>query len=299
MSGREHKPYPIVIRDLEVLDAYDVTPLMRRVVLTGDQLGAFRNNGYQIGPFVTENADDHVKVVVLGPDAPTVVAPAQNDGFLDWLPETIGRARDYTPRRHDATARRLELDFVRHVGGLAAEWADRVKPGDRALVAGPRGTTVLPPGIDWYFLVGDETALPAIARRIEELPSGTPVTAVVSVASASEEQTLDHRADLHLTWVHRDTAGPDALMDAVRSAPWRDGQVYAWQQAKRACCVPSGAGSSATSRSHAAASTSPVTGGPGTPSCRRPRSCTACRTPSTSPFLTRRARRSPSTSRST
>ncbi|MGI5327709.1 SIP domain-containing protein [Actinomadura nitritigenes] len=226
MAGRENRPYPIVIRDLEVLEAFDVTPGMRRVVLTGDQLGAFRNNGYGIFPFRTENADDHVKVVIL--DGTDVPPPEQDDGHLDWSREALDHARDYTPRRYDPDRRRLELDFVRHADGLAAQWADRVRPGARVLVAGPRGTTVLPDGIDWYFLAGDETALPAIARRIEELPAGTAVTAVISVASASEEQTFEHVTDLHLTWVHRDSAGPDAFMEAVRRAPWRDGQVYAW-----------------------------------------------------------------------
>ncbi|MBA0050951.1 siderophore-interacting protein [Streptomyces sp. AJS327] len=233
MAGREHRAFPIYIRELEVLEVFDVTPLTRRVVLTGEQLGAFRNNGYAIEPFRTENADDHVKIVITdGPGVPEgtppVAPPVQDDGHLDWTREAIGRSRDYTPRRYDPERRRLELDFVRHRGGIAAEWAERVAPGQRVHVAGPRGTTVLPDGIDWYFLVGDETALPAIARRIEELPAGTPVTAVVSVPTASEEQTLDHATDLHLTWVHRDTAGPDGLMDAVRAAPWRDGRVYAW-----------------------------------------------------------------------
>ncbi|MET7640092.1 siderophore-interacting protein [Streptomyces sp. NPDC005438] len=228
MAGRQHSAWPIYVRELEVREAFDVTPLMRRVVLTGDQLGAFEANGHQVEPFRTENADDHVKLVILDPADPDIAPPAQDDGHLDWTPESLGRARDYTPRRYDPEARRLELDFVRHDGGLAAEWAQRVRPGERIHVAGPRGTTVLPPGIDWYFLVGDETALPAIARRIEELPAGTPVTAVVSVPTASEEQRFDHQTDLHLTWVHRDTAGPDALMDAVTSAPWHQGQVYAW-----------------------------------------------------------------------
>ncbi|WP_029136538.1 siderophore-interacting protein [Nakamurella lactea] len=232
MAGRRNKSYPIVIRDLEVIDAYDVTPLMRRVVVGGDQLGHFVNNGHRVEPFRTENADDHVKLVVLGPDD-SIEVPAQLDGHLDWSREALDRARDYTPRRFDPVGHRLELDFVRHAGGVASEWAVRAQPGDRALVAGPRGTTVLPDDIDWFFLVGDETALPAIARRIEELPAGTPVTAVVSVPSAAEEQTFEHSTDLTITWVHRDVAGPNApmgagLMEAVTAARWRDGTVYAW-----------------------------------------------------------------------
>ena len=166
MAGRENKSFPIVIREVEVAEVFDVTPLMRRVVLTGEQFGAFRNNGYAVEPFRTENADDHVKLVLLD-GAPGVPVPAQNDGRLDWHPEALGRARDYTPRRYDPRTRRLELDFVRHGGGLAAEWAERAAPGDRVHLAGPRGTTVPPSDADWYFLVGDETALPALARRVE------------------------------------------------------------------------------------------------------------------------------------
>ena len=226
--ARAHQPFPIYVRELEVVDAFDVTPRMRRVVLTGDQLRGFTSDtGYPVGPFRTENADDHVKVVVLD-DAGRVSPPGQADGVLDWTPEALERSRDYTPRRFDAEAGRLELDFVRHEGGLASAWAEQVRPGDRVHVAGPRGTTVLPPGIDWYLLVGDETALPAIARRIEELPAGTPVTAVVSVADADEVEQLQHEADLDITWVTRDTAGPDAFLEAVRGVRWRDGQVYAW-----------------------------------------------------------------------
>lgn len=219
-----HKPHPNPVRELEVREAFNVTPLTRRVVLTGDQLGAFRDNGYDVEPFHTGSADDHITLVSLGTESPeTPGAPEAR--------ETPGRSRDYTPRRYDPETRRLEVDFVRHGGGPAAEWAERAAPGQRVHLTGPHGTTVLPEGIDWYFLVGDETALPALARRIEELPAGTPVTAVVSVPSASAEQTFAHSTDLHLTWLHRDNprdAGPEALMDAVRAAPWRDGQVYVW-----------------------------------------------------------------------
>src|SRR5699024_12153635 len=56
MPRQHHKAYPIVVRELEVKEAYEVTPLMRRVVLTGEQLGAFRNGDIEIGPFLSENA---------------------------------------------------------------------------------------------------------------------------------------------------------------------------------------------------------------------------------------------------
>ena len=228
MPRQQHKAYPIVVRDLEVKEAYDVTPLMRRVVLTGPQLGEFRNGDIEIGPFLSENADDHVKILVPDPDRPDTEPPVQLEDTLDWTRQALLQARDYTPRRYDVEAGTLELDFVRHDGGLAATWATTTQPGDRIHVAGPRGTTVLPDGIDWYLLVGDETALPAIARRIEELPANTPVTAIVSIPSMYEAQEWDHACDLDLTWLPRDVSAPDALTKTLDSVGWRDGQVYAW-----------------------------------------------------------------------
>lgn len=227
MPGRIHQALPIFIRELEVLESFPITPAMQRVALGGDQLGTFENNGHSITPFHTDNADDHVKLIIPDDEA-QIPTPVQEDGHLDWTAAALDRARDYTPRRFDPVIGRLELDFVRHQGGPAAEWAVAARPGDRILVAGPRGTTVLPDDVDWYFLVGDETALPAIARRIEELPPGTPVTAIVSIPTAADEQIFEHRTDLEITWVHRDRRSPDALMEAVRSGRWSSGQVYAW-----------------------------------------------------------------------
>lgn len=227
MAGRNHQPFPIYLRELEVRESFRVTPSMHRIVLGGEQLGAFENDGHAVAPFHTPTADDHVKLVIPDPTGQTAL-PVQVEGTLDWPPGSLARARDYTPRRFDPDAGRLEIDFVCHPGGMAAEWATSARIGDRILVAGPRGTTVLPNDIDWYFLVGDETALPAIARRLEELPAGTRVTAVVSVPSRADEQRIGEHLDLDLRWIHRDRSGPDAVMDAVRAGRWPTGQVYAW-----------------------------------------------------------------------
>ncbi len=43
-------------------------------------------------------------------------------------------------------------------------------------IGGPRGLAVVPDDFDWYWLIGDETALPAIGRFIEGPPSRLPVT---------------------------------------------------------------------------------------------------------------------------
>lgn len=240
MPGPRHQPFPIPVRDLEVLEAFDVTPTMRRIVLGGEQLEAFTAGGWPVEAFRTENADDHVKLIVPDPTGQTGV-PTQNDGYLDWTREQLRRARDYTPRRFDAAAGRLEVDFVRHRGGLAAGWAESVTPGARVSVAGPRGTTVLPDDIDWWFMVADETALPAVCRRLEELPAGTPVTAVVLVDGPASEQSVEHRCDLELIWLHRrrdEARVNERVLEAVKGATWREGPVYAWAAGEALMLTP-------------------------------------------------------------
>ena len=70
--------------------------------------------------------------------------------------------RDYTPRRHDAEAGTLEIDFALHEAGPATQWAEQAKVGDLLGVGGPRGSFIVPTDFDWHLLIGDDTALPAI-----------------------------------------------------------------------------------------------------------------------------------------
>lgn len=87
--------------------------------------------------------------------------------------------RDYTPRRFDHAARALDIDFALHGSGPAASWAAAAKPGDAVHIAGPRGSMVVPTDLEWQWLIGDDAALPAIARRLEELDAAVEVTVVV------------------------------------------------------------------------------------------------------------------------
>ncbi|MBW4971916.1 siderophore-interacting protein, partial [Croceibacter atlanticus] len=73
--------------------------------------------------------------------------------------------------------------------------------------------------------IGDETALPAIARRLEELPAGRKVLAVIEIADAAEQQTLNSAADVDVMWVVR---GQDDLLDTVRSLTLPSGSLYSF-----------------------------------------------------------------------
>ena len=182
-------------RALTVTRVDDVTPHFRRVTLSGDSLS----------DFVSASFDDHVKLIF---DADAAQGPVM---------------RDYTPRRFDNAARELVIEFAQHGDGPAAAWAAEAKPGDALTVGGPRGSFIIPTDFDWHLLAGDETALPAVARRLEELPAGTRVIALLNVP-ASDRRVFQTQADLDLRWVD----GDDALLAAARALTLPGGEGYAW-----------------------------------------------------------------------
>lgn len=54
-----------------------------------------------------------------------------------------------------------------------------------------------------WLLIGDETALPAIGRRIEEAGADTMITAIMTVANEAERQSFETAAKLNVHWVYR------------------------------------------------------------------------------------------------
>jgi NADPH-dependent ferric siderophore reductase len=209
-------------RLLQVRDVSRLTPKMVRVVVGGDALAGFVSASY----------DDHVKLFFPHPgeEKPVLPTPSSNGPVY---PEGVPRpaARDYTPRRYDAAANTLTLDFVLHDAGPATAWAAQAKTGHFLGVGGPRGSFVIPDDFDWYLFVGDETALPAIGRRLEELPANTRVMVVAEIAGKEEEQQFDSRAAVEVRWLYRDAAvaGTTSLLqDALAGLSLPPGEGYAW-----------------------------------------------------------------------
>lgn len=69
-------------------------------------------------------------------------------------------------RRYDAVAGEVDIDFVIHDGGRASTWAQTAPVGSTIWVAGPPRGIQIPDAFTWQAYLGDETALPAIARRL-------------------------------------------------------------------------------------------------------------------------------------
>jgi len=186
--------HEIVRRELRVARVSAPSPHFRSVVLTGDALPGFLSASF----------DDHLKLML------------DNGGG-----EPV--RRDYTPRHYDAAANELTIEFALHGDGPAAAWAAQAAPGQRVTIGGPRGSFIIPVDYAWHLLVGDDTALPAITRRLEELPAGVRAIVIAQVGAADRRE-LRSQAGLQVQWV--DDA--PALLAAVRALTLPGGEGYAW-----------------------------------------------------------------------
>lgn len=167
-----------------------------------------------LADFESAAPDDHIKLFLPG------------GGVENGRPAM----RDYTPRAFDTAAGTLVIDFALHDAGPATAWAMAAGPGDMIQIGGPRGSAVVTDDFDWYLLIGDETAMPAIGRRLEELRPGVPVTAIVIVDTANDEINLSARSGLTVRWVYRENGSDDAsrAIAALGEDPITSGDGYVW-----------------------------------------------------------------------
>ncbi len=181
---------------------------MLRVVAEGEELQGFTSLGF----------DDHVKLFFPGPA----------DASADAKPPM----RDFTPRRYDPAAGELWIDFFLHDDGPAGSWAAQAAVGQNITVGGPRGSAIIPvDGIDTHLLIGDETALPAIGRRLEELPPGSRAICVVETADGRAGYPLASAAKIEVHWVPRTVGTATAaagLIEALRKVPLPPERCFAW-----------------------------------------------------------------------
>lgn len=206
--------HDLSFRIARVVDKERITPRLVRVTLHDPDFARFRSASY----------DDHVKLFFAGTGETLQMPVAGPDGLQFTGPRPEGR--DYTPRSFDPDRAEVVIDFVLHGEGPAASWAAAATLGDTVGVGGPRASFVVHGEYDWYLLAGDETALPAISRRIEELPGGARIFAFIEVADLHERQAIKTEGDLHLRWVYRSEG--ENLLQAVRTAPLPAGIGYAF-----------------------------------------------------------------------
>ncbi|MFB7780258.1 siderophore-interacting protein [Streptomyces bauhiniae] len=211
---------PRKLHSAQVVRTERLTPHVQRIVLGGAGLADFSADTW---------TDHYVKLLFAPVDGMTYPEPFDLERIQAELPrEQWPVTRTYTVRAWDAEHREMTLDFVIHGDeGLAGPWAKRVRPGETLRFFGPGGAYTPDVTADWQLLVGDESALPAIARALESLPPGTPAHAFVEVAGPAEEQKID--SDVEVVWLHRgDRPVGEALLEAVRALEFPEGRPHAF-----------------------------------------------------------------------
>ncbi|MFD5568964.1 SIP domain-containing protein [Streptomyces cadmiisoli] len=224
-----HSP---TLREVEVVRTVDITTGMRRVTLSGEQLRAFTTaDGFERPAFESPGFDDDLAFYFSYPGQRHPLLPVQGEAKLILPKDPRPLSRAYTVRRWDPEAGELDVDFVKHGVGAGTTWAYRTQPGDRIHLSGPSTSKAFPTGADWLLVAGDDTALPAIGRLLDELPPDARAQVFIEIAEDAHRQELRELPGVGVTWLVRPgaTAGTVSLLtETVRSAEWWSGQAFVW-----------------------------------------------------------------------
>jgi NADPH-dependent ferric siderophore reductase len=123
----------------------------------------------------------------------------------------------------------LVLDVVVHEVGLVTEWAQRDVVGQTVTITEPKGSFAMPADARWLLLVGDLTAMPAMARVAETVEVPTRIWAEVPDTLTDY---LPARADV--TWLAPPGEGQSRLAEVVEEIDWPAGPGYFWMAGESA-----------------------------------------------------------------
>jgi NADPH-dependent ferric siderophore reductase len=205
----------------DVREVVALTPNMIRIVFGGEDLRRFVTSG---------DPDERLVVVLPRPGERETPAPVrQPDGTLDYPADDEPDIRSYTVRRFDADKPEMVIDFVRHVGGVAATWAIQAQVGDVIYLSPAKGWYAPPSDTGWQLLLADMTALPALGRIVEDLPAGARAIAVTEVTEDHDRQDLTSAADVTYRWLTGGNGhGPSGLLAALQQLELPEGPGYLW-----------------------------------------------------------------------
>lgn len=213
---------------LEVIESIRLTPHLVRIIAGGPGISAVEDNGF---------TDAYTKML-FAPAEAGLTPPYDMEQLREQLPiEMLPSTRTYSIRRFDLDAGRIWVDFVTHGDeGLAGPWAANARPGDPVVLGGIGGGYAPDGTADWHLLVGDESAIPAIASAIEAMPADAAGVALLEVQDASEQIELVAPAGIDVRWLHRgdrEAGTTSLLIDAVRDLEWVDGRVQVFAHGER------------------------------------------------------------------
>jgi len=215
--------YPFRARHVQLLARERISPGFVRLTVGGAELDGFVSRGF----------GDHCKLILpeAGRERPRLpVVRDERAQFEEGGPPPV--MRDYTPLHHDAQKNTLTLDFALHEthgpeNGPATHWAMHAPIGQWLGLAGPRGSLLVEKNLAWHWLLGDASAMPAMERRIAELPAGSRAVVRVQVGDMRDARDWRSNATLDCAWVPSIVQAAQALQlpaDADQGFVWAAGE---------------------------------------------------------------------------
>lgn len=210
----------------DVVRSVQVSPHFVRVTVAGEELGQWRDLGFDQWFRLALPTSDETRFDNLSDTF-------DMGGYLKYL--TLPKAtrpviRNYTVRHFRAETRELDIDFVVHGDrGVAGPWALSHPVGARVGLI-DQGCGFRQTGADGVLLVGDESALPAVAGILRDLPRDAVGTAIIEVPDIADSQDVSAPSGVSVQWIVRDrgeTPGQTALT-ALRELPRPEGSVDAF-----------------------------------------------------------------------
>lgn len=199
----------------------EIHPRLCRLTVRGRDLV-----GFPAGP-----PDQSVYLVVprWPGSAPPVAADFEWSALERLTPEEHPVGAHYTVVERRPEVGELDLLVVQHGNGPVARWVAGCSAGAPVALWGPSSSFSPPPSVAHLALVGDETALPAIAAALAWCPPGVEVQAVIEIERADHE--LPVARPEAVTWVHRAGVSRRSaclLLDEVRRWALPDHDRYVW-----------------------------------------------------------------------
>lgn len=127
----------------------------------------------------------------------------------------------------------VSVDFVLHEGGFGATWAKNARIGEQITAMGPGPAKLVDTSLDWFILMGDMTALPAIAVNLKTLAQNKPTAtgyAIIEVLDESDIQPLIKPKGIDVEWlVNADNhQSLQKMQSAIADKTWLTGTPYVW-----------------------------------------------------------------------
>jgi NADPH-dependent ferric siderophore reductase len=176
---------------------------------------------------VTRRAPVSPHLVRLTLSAPGLISTGIPDEWVGLVVPGQFQVRYYTVR--SLADAELVLDVVIHEVGLVTEWASGDCVGDAVVVTAAQGSYSPPDGAAWLLLVGDLTAMPAMARISASASLPTRIWAEVP------DDLPGYLPDgPEVTWLTPPGEGLSRLAEVVGQIDWPEGDGYFWMAGESA-----------------------------------------------------------------